>query len=353
MIRRKQWLAIHRWLALVLGLHWLLLAATGCLLVFHREIETSWIGAGAPVTGMPNVDAAIATVEGQTDSSVKLVVIEDRPVRALRVFAGDRIHTLDAASAKLLSSSGIDGASTPSGIVRFVYALHYQLSGGAVGEWLVGASGAFLLITVIVGLKLGWPAKGMWWRTIRPRLAGKAWHRHYAIHRSVGLLVSLALISASVTGMTMIWGDAIRGMFTSAMPDPAVSPGSGSPGQPPSPNEAIAAAMAEVPGSDFVRIDLPTAKRDSYLVRVREPGEFRPVFGTSIIEIAANDGRVLDARLASSAPGGKRAVDAMFPLHNGAWLGIWGRILVLMQGAGLIYLTVSGFIVWLARRKRS
>lgn len=346
MTKRQTWRAIHKWLALALGLHWLLLAVTGCVLVFHREIEIAWIGAGEPIVGVPDVEAAIATVEAHTGIPARLVVIEDDPVRALRVISGERIDTVDAMSGALLSSSGLGGGSGPTGVIRFVYVLHYQLSAGHTGEWLVGVSGAFLLVTVLIGLFIGWPAKGAWLRTLKPRLVGKAWHRHYVVHRSTGLLVSIGLLSTSLTGMGMIWGDAFVGQDSVANRPNAVPLGHA-----PSPNEAIAIASTVLPGSAFVRIDLPTQNRRSFIVRFREPGEFRPTFGTSRVEVAAKDGVVLTVKQATTAPGAKQAVDAMFPIHNGSWLGIGGRLLVLLQGMALVYLAFSGTSVWLAKRQ--
>lgn len=347
MIRQQTWRAAHKWFALALGLHWLLLAMSGCVLAFHREIESAWMGAGEPIAVEPDVEVAIATAEAHTGIPARVVVIEDDPVRALRVISGDRIDTVDARSGELLSSSGLGGGFSPTGLIRFVYVLHYQLSAGHTGEWLVGISGAFLLVTVLIGLFIGWPAKGAWLRTLKPRLVGKPWHRHYAVHRATGLIVSIGLISTSISGMGMIWGDSLVGQDNVASrPEP------GQLGHVPSPNEAIAIASSAVPGSAFVRIDLPSPERHSFIVRLREPGEFRPTFGTSMVEIAATDGTILAIAPASAASAGKRTVDAMFPIHNGSWLGIGGRILVLLQGMALIYLAFSGTSVWLAKRKR-
>lgn len=352
---RRRWLTVHRWLALVLGLHWLLLALTGTVLVFHREVEAAWIGASPARGGGIDVDTAVDAVTRQGLGQVKLVVIGDRPIRTLRVFAGENIHTVDAANHALLSSTAIDGGSSPSGVFRFIYALHFQLVAGATGEWLVGASGFFLFFTVIAGLKLGWPAKRAWWRTLKPRLVGKNWQKHYAVHRSVGLLVAVALISATLSGTGMIWGDAIRSLVVPAATGNAITtaapekPGA----RPVRANEAISKAIAQLPGSSFVRVDLPTAQRPSYIVRLREAGEFRPVFGTSTVEIGAADGAVKGIQPASAAPAGERVLAAMFSLHNGEWLGIAGRLLVLLQGAALAYLAISGLIVWLAKRSRS
>lgn len=351
---RRRWLIIHRWLALGLGAHWLLLAVTGAALVFHREIEVAWIGASPAQARSLDIDAAIEEVTRRGFGPVKLVVIQNRPTRALRVFSADVIHTVDTTTNRLLSSGEVDGGSSPTGLIRFLYTLHYQLAAGATGKWLVGVSGLLLLVTVIVGLKLGWPRKGTWWRTLKPSLAGKSWQRHYVVHRSVGLLVALALVSATLSGAGMIWGDAIRSLIVrDAAAAGSVEIGAQRIGpRSVGANQAVFKALAQLPGSSFVRVDLPTAQRPSYLVRLREPGEFRPVFGTSIVEIGASDGAVKRVEPASSAPAGKRMLGVMFSLHNGEWLGIAGRLLVLLQGAALAYLSISGLLIWLGRRSR-
>lgn len=345
--RRQTLRAVHKWLALALGLHWLLLAVTGCILAFHRELESEWIGVGSAIEGVPDVEAAIATAEARNGIPARFVVIEDRPVHALRVISGERIDTVDAASGELLSTSGLNGGVSPTGVIRFVYVLHFQLASGHTGEWLVGVSGAFLLVTVTIGLFIGWPAKGGWLRAIKPRLAGKAWQQHYVVHRATGLLVGIGLVSASFSGMGMIWGEAFVDHAK-----PSRGPESTILGYEPSANEAIEIARTALADSEFVRIDLPTKDRNSFVVRLREKGEFRPTFGRSKVEVAATDGEVLKIESAMTASGSQKAVDAMLPIHNGTWLGVGGRLLVLMQGMALIYLIFSGTFVWLRKRKR-
>lgn len=350
-MKRQSWIKVHRWIGLLLGLHWLLLAATGLVLVFHREIETAWIGAGPAVTQGLDVDGALNAVTRASGETARTVVIEDQPVRALRVFADKRIYTVDAASGAILSVSGSEGGASPTGVIRFIYELHHKLVAGVIGEWLVGFSGVFLLVTVVFGLKLAWPRRGGWKAIIRPRIAGRPWQRHYVVHRSVGMFAAVAILSASLTGMGIIWSAGL-GRIMGDVPVETVPAATLPRLYNGTANGAIALAKAQLPGSKLVRVDLPVAGRSDFTVRLREPGEIRPVFGTSVVTIKAATGEVLSVRAASKASFGTKAIAAFFPIHNGSWLGLAGRFLVILQGLALIYLTVSGAIVWNARRKR-
>lgn len=354
---RRHWLLVHRWTALALGLHWLLLALTGLLLVFHREIETIWIGAGPAIAGPVRVGPAIAAAEAALPGRTTHVVIEDAPIRALRVFieaaGAPYVVTVDAASARILSAAPVDGGTSPTGIIRFVYRLHQQLLLGRNGEILVGASGLFLLATALIGLRLGWPKRGQWKRALWPRIAGKPWQKLYALHRSVGLIVAGILVVSALSGAGMVWSTSIRGWLGLAgLTEPTPSPlKAGGPIRL-APDAAVEAAMRVYPNASFVRLDLPAAGSADFVVQMRQPGELRAIFGTTSVSVDGRDGRVLWQRDPRRALPGDVALDALFALHNGEWLGIPGRMLVAVAGLLLLLSVGFGFALWLRRPVR-
>lgn len=354
---RRRWILLHRWIALALGLHWLLLALTGVALVFHREIETMWVGAGPVAVSPVRVEPAIAAARAALPGRVMRVVVQDAPIRALRVFVevgkAQHVVTVDAGSAKVLSIAPIDGGASPSGIVRFVYRLHQQLLLGHDGELLVGASGLFLLATAAMGAWLGWPRRGQWRRTLWPRLAGKPWQKLYMLHRSAGLLVAAVLVVSALSGAAMVWSKPLRSWLAAAgLVQTAAPSAQASAVLSLSPDAAIDRGMRVFPRAAFVRLDLPGPGETRFQVQLRQPGEFRAVFGTSGVTIDGGNGRVLARRDAHDALPGDAALDAAFALHNGEWLGFPGRVLMVLAGLSLFATSLFGLATWLLRPAR-
>ncbi len=355
---RRHWVLMHRWTALALGLHWMLLALTGLLLIFHREIETAWIGAGPAIEGPVRVGPALASAREALPGRATRVLIQDAPVRALRVFIDVRdvphVVTIDAGSARILSVTPLDGGMSRTGIIRFIYRLHQQLLLGHSGELLVGASGLFLLVTVIAGLWLAWPKRRQWKRALWPRIAGKPWQKLYALHRSVGLMVGGVVMLSALSGAGMVWSKDMRQWLGHAgLARPA----------PPStkadaplrflPDAAIAKAMRTFPRASFVRINLPASGAADYVVQLRQPDEFRAVFGTTSVAIDGRDGRILSQLDSRQALWGDAALNALFSVHNGEWLGTPGRIILALAGILLFATSTFGLVMWLLRPLRS
>ncbi|PTQ13227.1 hypothetical protein CLG96_03655 [Sphingomonas oleivorans] len=354
---RRHWLLVHRWTALALGLHWLLLALTGFLLVFHREIETTWIGAGSPVAGPVRVGPAIAAAQEALPGRVTRVVVQDMPVRALRVFVNVRdvphVVTVDAESSRILSATPLDGGASRTGIIRFIYVLHQQLLLGHNGELLVGASGLFLLLTALIGVWLGWPRRGQWKRTLWPRVAGKPWQKLYVLHRSAGLIVAVTLTLSAMTGAGMVWSKQLRQWLGAAgLAQPASSTVRSDAPVRLSPDGAVARALLAYPQAHFVRLDLPAPGAANFVVQMRQPGELRATFGTTAVSVDGRDGNVLWQRDARQAAWGDTVLDALFAVHNGEWLGVPGRILAALVGLLLLVTAGFGLGIWLLRPAR-
>jgi len=361
-MKRRHWVLIHRWVALVFAAHWLLLALTGMLLVFHREIETAWMGAAPAVKGPAPIDAAIAAAQKAAPGQASRVVIQDAPIRALRVFVDGKddrhIVTVDAASDRILSMTPVNGGASPSGIVRYVYRLHQQLLLGDNGEVLVGISGLFLCLTAGAGLWLGWPRRGQWKRTLWPRVAGKRWQKFYVLHRSAGLVVGAVLILSALSGAGMVWGKGIRsllggvGLAQAAPPVPAPVPDADAPVLI-SPDAAVSHALAAYPDAAFSRLDLPKpGKGGAYVVQMRQPGELRASFGTTSVAVSGQNGAILWRRDSRQAPWGDAIVDGLFAIHNGEWLALPGRLLMALAGMMLAATAFLGLGTWLLRPSR-
>ena len=75
---------------------------------------------------------------------------------------------------------------------RWVYLVHMSLMMGTPGRTLIGASGLFLFVTLLIGLFLAWPKRHAW----RAAFAFSKWRsavqQFYGWHRAAGARSALA-----------------------------------------------------------------------------------------------------------------------------------------------------------------
>jgi uncharacterized iron-regulated membrane protein len=305
------------------------------------------VGAGTAAAPPYAVARSIAAVRA-TGGEVTRVMVQGNPARAYRVFAvrnGETsIVVVDAASGAVLDETPSGGGGkSPAGLIRATYKLHQQLLLGESGETLVGISGLFLFATLIIGLKMGWPARGQFRSTLVPRLAKRPRLKLQQLHRSDGLWIAIPVLLSAITGTAMLWSDSLRGVLpvapAQAEPDlrgAAVI----------SPEAAISAAQAALPRADFSRIDLPSTGAHGFVVHLRQPGEMRAILGNSRVLVDGRTARVIHVRDATAMPWGDRLLDALVAIHNGEWLGLAGRIVTLIGGIALLALAASGLVIW-------
>lgn len=347
---------VHRWIALVLGIHWGLLALTGVTLLFHRDIEAALLVRGPPVAVYElSLDRVIEQVEAQAPGqTVTRISAHDAPLRSLKVWlrspdGGEQRVWVELASGRIVA--GGDRLDVP-GAFEFIYQLHQKLLLGRRGEVLVGISGLFLLATVILGLVSGWPRRGQWRKVLAPDLARGGRPALFGLHRAVGLVVGALLATSAATGAAIVWSGPLRAALLglgATPPAPAlVSVGAG---ERIGADEALKVARTWFPGAAFSTVMLPRSPAGPYEVRVLQPEESRILAGTTALMVDAYSGRVLWVNDAASAPLPDRVLDLVFPLHNGEAFGWPGRVVLAPVALGLLCLFGSGVGAWLLRRR--
>ena len=354
----KRWIIkLHLWFGLTIGLLWALQGLTGAALVFHRELDRlanpERVGSAGPMRSLDEVIAAAETYAGADVGVIRLVYRRPDILGADFTGADGKARTLflDAATAEVVD---VRFAMPPTPVAgstsRFIYNIHDRLVAGKTGEILIGASGVFLLTSVLIGLWIGWPRKRAWkavtavgnWRSLPQKLYG--WHRL----GGVGLGIVAALIATS--GVYLAFSEPIRlglahGMMFEPQPrDQLVVRVSA--------DTALQIARARFPGSVFVRLAWPTAKAPVYTVRLLQPGEPRTFLGRTTVTVDAETGRVLHSYDAAGTSFGNRLIDALFAIHNGEIAGPVGRVVAMLAGLSLPLLYVTGTWLWLFKRRK-
>lgn len=342
---------LHLWLGLSAGIVLVVVALSGTVLAFQRELL---------LMAHPQLaKAELPTISTQGEALAR--IIEEWGPRGMRsadlpsaklpvwqvFFSGGERRYFDAASGELLLARSKD-----NDWVLWLRDLHTHLLAGETGEEVLGVFGLIALFILLSGLYLWWPR----WRALAASLRwyrGPPTRRWLSWHRSTGALLLPVLLLVVATGVAMVYNQATRNALRWSLDDgPEMVP----PIPLPPTDQAIdwpallAASEGRLAGGELRRIALP--KKDDALIsiRARAAGEWHPN-GRSVVWMDPYRLQAVQVYDATAQDLGSRISDAIYPLHGGfvggkAWQ--WG---VALTGLVPAFLLISGFLFWRARRR--
>ncbi|NID16687.1 PepSY-associated TM helix domain-containing protein [Luteibacter yeojuensis] len=344
--------ALHLWLGLSLGLVLALVALTGSVLLWEQPL----LRAGHPeLAARPLPDLAtqgrslqriLASPEGRKARGFALPDAE-LPVWQASERGGGRRY-FDAGTGELLLHR-----TTSSDGLLMLLDWHTHLLSGQVGETVLGAVACTGLFMLFSGAWLYWPGRRRALKHLKPH-ANPPVLRWASLHRFVGVVALPLLIVTIGTGTTMAYRGAVRGGLASVFGEPA-------PARPPKipPSHAaidwpavLAAAQAAAPDARLTRLTLPSKDNGTLVLRIRRPGEWN-LAGRSSLWMDPVTATVLGGDDATKLGPGSRLANALFPIHSAAVGGPAWRIVACVAGTLPMFLLVTGFLFWRARRRRN
>jgi uncharacterized iron-regulated membrane protein len=349
-------LRYHRWLALVVGLFLLMQGLSGSLLVFrdklepivHPELvltETKQHAAPQQLLDMVNSrfpDFAVSRVEFPKHGDHAVIFkLNGRNIDAKHLVAVDPYRN------EIVREGGI--ARWP---FEWMLLWHEQLMSGGAGETAIGLIGLALLFMVVSGLITWWP-RGRFRLGFRiTRGGGETTWR--TAHRTLGALAAPVLLFSACTGSLMIFKDSLRDVLA------LVGPVAAKP----------SAKVAERPGAPLVSIDGLVSKTHEAIgpwalrqlrfgddggrgvsVYVDAPGGGIGAV-TSFVAFDRYTGEELGRYVSGDLPRANAIVDFLYPLHTGLGGGSVMKAVLLLSAMVLVFLALSGLLLWLVRRRR-
>jgi uncharacterized iron-regulated membrane protein len=198
---------VHRWIGILGGLYFLLIALTGTALLFRTEIQQvqdpelfAVLGAGAPAA-TERLHERLREAYPQGD----IVAIDSptnrRPTTQAQVLLGRRSVTvqLDPVSASIL------GELPQRPLLRTLLRLHYDLTLGRTGRMVNGIGAILLTVLGLTGGILWWRGRRRWQEGLKVPLGQPAEPTNRALHDAVGIWATLALLMWGVTGAAYIY----------------------------------------------------------------------------------------------------------------------------------------------------
>ncbi|MCF8709657.1 PepSY-associated TM helix domain-containing protein [Rhizorhapis sp. SPR117] len=331
-------LKIHRYCGLVAALFVLVQALSGIVLIYRGELARVIDPVGmvrqSNSGNAPLSDILIAVQRSYPEREIQRLAF---PVAKDGVYfahmadrTGNMIYTtVDPGSSKILSTGSIWHYPTEAALL-----VHYQLMSGKIGLAVVICTDLSILMMMTSGLLYWWPAKGRFAKSLTIR-----WNSSFRlllrqVHRSTGIIVTIVIGTSALTGLAM----AIAMMVTPgplsqapAKEMPSVNWGHA--------DRALALAQARFPGA---------AVRD---IRMPAPGLFNiflfaPERNPEAVHTVALDLAKTQVLATTAAANDRHIWVPMLPIHDGKTFGEAGRALILLGGLSLVFLAITGPLMW-------
>lgn len=365
----------------------LMLALTGLVMVFFTGFQTRF----GPVVTVSVPNHAPLPVSAQAQA-----VLELRSQAALREYiappADDqaswfvvvRDGVTEAVAVDPYTAQVLQLVDKENTIFAWAEKIHGTLLLGDVGDRLIEVAAGFGIVMIVTGLYLWWPRGGTRWaRVLVPdlRLKGRPWWR--SLHASVGFWLSALLLTFLLTGLswTGVWGAQFAqpwGTFPAAKWDAVPQSGAthaslntAGPHEVPWGLEQTplpASDAAGAPSGRTVNVDTVAALARQLGFQGQHHIQF-PQGDAGVFTISADtmsgdlgnptqdrtvhvdrySGRVLAEAAFADYPLLAKGMAVGIALHQGD-LGLWNACLNVLFCLAIVFLCVSGVVMWWKRR---
>lgn len=358
---RKLVTQAHLWLGLPSAAVFLVVALTGALLVFEKDLDRAL----HPELRRPS---SLAPQALDTLAHTARAALPDLPLKEIRLTAAagapvefrfdkGRHLRLDAGTGGLLGTR-----TRPHTFFGIVERIHTSLVLGEFGKWIVSASSVILVGLLATGIVLWWPKQ---WRMLKGAvtlaLKRKGRALHFNLHNTLGFWSTLPLLAMALTGAIMgikPLGHALRGR-AEKLPPPSATSAAGLPAA--SLDSVRASAEKAFPNWQELRLHAPRssammkeypAEKGPKLWRVEAVLRGTPhEHARSIAWLDPRSAEILRIDPFSSLPFGARLRALARPIHDGSIFGRPTQLAALVSVLLLPVLSVTGVALWWLRRR--
>lgn len=355
---RPTLLSIHRWIGLAFGLLLIVQALTGVAIVFREELNRTihadalTVVPGGPA--MPVQQMLDMVREAHSDAPVARI---EYPTTADEAFLF-RIEPKDGSHRRMVAVDPYRGVITRDGElgdwpIEWLFELHHELLAGDTGAMLVGIGGIALLFMALTGPFLWWPGRGRIRQGFSVTFRGGAYRGARDLHRVVGIIFALLLAVSAFTGIVMVWKAPLQPVINLMVPTiskPSVKVKERSDAALLPLDRVVAAAIGHYDGAKVRNVRFPGGTGRVVNVFLEADDYPRPR-ASNQIWLDGYTAKPLGTYEAAANPAGNGFIDWMLPIHSGEFLGTPGRWLFLFEALALAGFGLTGFWMWVARRR--
>lgn len=369
---RPIWLSIHKWIGLILGFWIVFQGITGAILVYKLEIQAA-LNPQLYRTGMPggqiDYDRMVeAVTSGFPDYRIAYLerdaLASDESFRFVMARAGQPSSPFEDLEVFVNPQTAqIMGSRPWFTFMKAVWLLHNGLIAGPTGKLIVGILSLFLVVTLIAGVVLWWPANGKFGRALRFKLSSPGPRLLRDLHTVCGTYLFAIMLIICTTGLVIVFPaqtHAVLKVFAEIKPPSAFTADVIMPGvdrdhrvpvEPPKLNELAATVERAYPGSTVTLLIYPhNSQKGTFTFRILPAGKNPSVYTTQVY-LHPREGRIIGRfDPALQPPANSFAGLWAIYIHTGHMLGMVGRVLVLISGAAFLGLFGTGIYIWLKKR---
>jgi uncharacterized iron-regulated membrane protein len=350
---------VHLWMGLVLAIPIIVIGLSGSALLLQREIlDYSVPAASADGEPAPLVQMIAAAEKAAPDNATARSIVPSLYAGAPTTINFDsggrpprtRVH-IDPVSLEVLGTAPVTNRGP---ILDFLIKAHaFLMLPARIGFQLVGWMAVVMTFMAVSGLILWWPRKGLWRNAFWMRKGARGLRFHVEFHHVVGFWGSVILLLMGVSGLYLVFPETFRTSVEAVLPtDRNFSGGDKQYAAGPAPlhaDGAVAAALAAVPGTRAINVQLPPNPDLPFVVHL-ETTEFRPRLPPILVTLNARTGEINfidDPRTYSI---GDKFLNLQHALHYGIGLGWVWKVLVFISGILPLALAITGLMIWVKRR---
>jgi len=356
---------LHLWLGLSSGLIVFIVALTGSILVFEKEIDAFFNPAFYEVSSIGTkklpVDLYVNSIEKKY-AITKLDRIEtyEDPKRTVIISGtdaneNDQIFSVDPYTGKVLAK-----VPEKSRFFSVVLDLHRHLILGETGKFITGCSCLIFIFMLISGLFLWWPKKI---KNLNQRLTVK-WSASFKrvnwdFHSTFGFYTSLILLIISLTGLTWSFKWFESGIYlltdgTTKKPSAKVE--NPTKADPNLEKTFFYQNILSKTGRIYTyrgdtQIRIPSDTINSIMVIKLNLEKSIPNI-SSMAYFDKYTGELLKIKPYESFSSGDKVRRLIYPIHTGSIYGYPTKILAFLVCLFAATLPITGLLIWLGRKKK-
>lgn len=363
---KKALLFTHRWLGFISGLVVFIVSITGCIFCFQDEIQDAIHSyRKVEVQNKPYIAPSILKAEalkgrkGATASYVYYYGIG----RPAGVLVTDKKEGLLFVYQNPYTGKIIHIESPTTNFFIIVEYIHlYLLLPPNIGTLVVGISVIVFVVLMITGIILWWPKrKSDRKRSFTIKWGGR-WRRvNYDLHNVLGFYATSVAIILAITGLSISFDWMREGIYTvanlgKAHPEEKAvfksdSLLNGKIDTTQVINKAYLAAKAASPKAEMFLIYDDATKAGA--VGVTAYAQALHYYESDTYAFDKYTGKLLNRTAHEQKSAGMKMNNMNYDIHVGQILGLPGKIIAFLASLICASLPITGFIIWLGKRKKT
>jgi uncharacterized iron-regulated membrane protein len=342
---------IHLWSGLLLGLYFLVIGASGSVIVFKKEMER------AAIPHLIRVPPAATQASFQTmHDTVQRAYPQAKIVNAFLYSPGtswsfrlsdhgERVQVyVNPHTGRILGQDRYGGKW-----LEWFYRLHVNLLAGNTGKWLNGIGGLCLTAMALSGVVIWWPGLRHWRNGLRYAWRAGWKRQNYDIHKLLGLVSVPLLVLLGITGSYWTWPKQYEAVLSWLTRGPAKTT---PPAVPRIPMEQwkdletiLRSARAALPQGQPTLFRFAARPGDTHGLKRFLPGDWRTQ-GDDTVYLDPATAQVVRLDIHAEQPLGVRLQRDIYGLHFGMFGGLPTRILWVLVGLTPGALLLTGLLMY-------